>query len=242
MELLGDVAAWLTDPAQWSGRNGIPARTLEHLQLSVIPTLLAAAIALPPALWLAHRRKGEFLANAIVNLGRAVPSFGIIVFIALMFLRWGFPIQFWPLVAALVALALPPVFTNAYTGIRSVGSGMVESGRGMGLTERQLLLDLELPIAAPLILAGLRIAFVQVIATVPLGAVIGPGGGLGRYIVDGFALGPNGYPRVFGGAILVALLTVAAERGFTALEQMALPSGVKRLMRSEGAADAPGAA
>lgn len=242
MELLGDVVSWFTDAGQWSGTNGIPARTLEHLQLALVSTIVAALIALPPALWLAHHRRGEFVANAVVNLGRAVPSFGIIVVVALLFLRWNFAIEFWPLVVALVALALPPVFTNTYAGVRSVDPSVVESGRGMGFTERQLLLELELPIAAPLLLAGVRIAFVQVIATVPLGAVIGPGGGLGRYIVDGFALGPTGYARVFGGAILVAVLTLLAERAFTLLERLALPVGVQRLLGAQGGADATSAA
>lgn len=232
MELLSEVWVWLTDPAQWSGRNGIPARTLEHLVLSLLATGIAIAVALPPALWLAHRRKGEVLANAVVNIGRAVPSFGIIVVAALLFLRWGWPVEFWAVVVALVALALPPIFTNAYTGIRSVEPSIVESGRGMGFTDSQILRGLELPIAAPIVLAGIRIAFVQVIATVALGAIVGPGGGLGRYIVDGFALGPAGHARVFAGAILVALLTILAERGFTLAERAALPPGIARLLGS----------
>lgn len=232
MEFLADVAAWFTAPEQWSGANSIPSQFLEHLQLSVVGTVVAALLALPPALYLAHRRKAEFVANAVVNIGRAVPSFGIVVLAALLFLTWGVPIRFWATVVALVALALPPIFTNAYAGIRNVDPATVESGRGMGLTDRELLLQLELPIAAPVILAGLRIAWVQVIATATLGAVVSSGGGFGRYIVDGFARGRGGYAEVFGGAVLVALLTIGGERLFNLAERLLLPEGVKRLLGS----------
>lgn len=233
MDFLADVAAWFTAAEQWSGRNAIPARFLEHVQLSVTGTVVAILLALPPALWLAHRRRAEFLANAVVNIGRAVPSFGIIVLAALLFLTWGIPITFWATVVALIALALPPIFTNAYSGIRTVDPATVEAGRGMGLTERELLLELELPIAAPVILAGIRIAWVQVIATAALGAVVSSGGGFGRYIVDGFARGRGGYAEVFAGAVLVALLTIGGERLFNLLERRFLPPGVQRLVTTE---------
>lgn len=233
MSFLADVADWFTAPDQWSGSNSIPSQFLEHLQLSVTGTLVAAALALPPALWLAHRRRAEFLANAVVNVGRAVPSFGIVVLAALLFLTWGVPIRFWATVVALIALALPPIFTNTYAGIRNVDPSTVESGRGMGLTEREVLFELELPIAAPVILAGLRIAWVQVIATATLGAVVSSGGGFGRYIVDGFARGRGGYAEVFGGAVLVALLTIGGERLFNLAERTLLPPGVRRLVTAD---------
>lgn len=235
MAFLADVARWFASPEQWSGSNSIPTRFLEHLQLSVTGTLVGVLLALPPALWLAHRRRGEFTANAVVNLGRAVPSFGIVVLAALLFLTWGIPIRFWATVVALIALALPPIFTNAYAGVRNVDPGTVESARGMGLSERQVLLELELPLAAPVILAGIRIAWVQVIATAALGAVVSSGGGFGRYIIDGFARGRGGYAEVFGGAVLVALLTIAGERAFGLGERLLLPVGVRRLGRPDAA-------
>ncbi|MDX1621824.1 MAG: ABC transporter permease [Nitriliruptorales bacterium] len=242
MSIIVDAYAWLTAAERWSGANGIPARTLEHIELTVVAMVIALVIAVPPALYLAHRRRGEFLASAVVNLGRAIPSFGIVVLAALLFLTWGFGVSFWAIIVALVALALPPIFTNTYAGVRSVDANTVEAARGMGLTEREVLLDVELPMAAPIILAGIRIALVQVIATVPLGAIVGPGGGLGRYVVDGFALGPTGYARVFGGAILIAVLTLLAERAFTLGERAALPSGVQRLVRTEDVAETAPAA
>lgn len=236
MELLAEVIDWFTAPGRWSGNRGIPFRTLEHLQLSVVGTLIAVALSLPPALWLAHRRRGEFLANAVVNIGRAIPSFGIIVVAAFVALRWGQSLRFWPVVMALVLLALPPIFTNAYAGVTGVDRATVEAARGVGFTEGEILRGIELPMATPVILAGIRIAFVQVIATATLGAIVSPGGGLGRYIIDGFARGPAGYAEVFAGAILVAALTVAAEATFSLAERLLLPSGVRRLAATEDVA------
>lgn len=230
MEILTDALAWLTAPEQWSGPNGIPSRTLEHLELSLAAILVAMLLAVPPALYLAHRRKAEFLASAVVNIGRAVPSFGIVVLAALLFLTWSVPIRFWSTVVALIALALPPVFTNTYSAIRNVDAATVEAARGMGLTERQVLFGVELPIGAPVILTGIRVAWAQVLATATLGAVVSSGGGLGRYIVDGFAVGSGGYDEVFGGAVLVAALTIAGDRAFDLAERLTLPAGVRRLI------------
>lgn len=230
MGILTEAWTWLSAPEQWSGPNGIPARTLEHLELSALALLVAVLLAVPPALVLAHKRRAEFLASAVVNTGRAVPSFGIIVLAALLFLTWGIPIRFWATVVALIALALPPIFTNTYSAIRNVDPATVEAARGMGLTERQLLFGVELPIGAPIVLTGIRIAWAQVLATATLGAIIGPGGGLGRYIVDGFAIGSSGYDEVFGGAILVAALTILGDRLFDLTERLVLPVGIRRLL------------
>jgi osmoprotectant transport system permease protein len=237
MEFLLEVVAWFADPARWSGPRGIPYRTFEHLQLSVVATLLAVVVALPPAAWLAHQRRAEFFATAIVNVGRAVPSFGIIVVAALLAIRWGHSVRFWPIVITLVVLALPPIFTNTYTAVRGVDPATVQAARGMGLTEWEIVRGVELPLSTPVMLAGVRIAFVQVIATATLGAIVGPGGGLGRYIIDGFARGVAGRPEVFAGALLVAALTILAEIAFTRGERLLLPEGVGRLVRTEEVAE-----
>ena len=229
-DILTETWAWFTTAEQWSGPDGIPARTLEHLELSLAAIVVAVLLAVPPALVLAHKRRAEFLATAVVNTGRAIPSFGIVVLAALLFLTWGIPVRFWSTVVALVALALPPIFTNTYSAVRNVEPATVEAARGMGLTERQLLLGVELPIAAPVMLTGVRIAWAQVLATATLGAVISSGGGLGRYIVDGFAVGSSGYDQVFAGAILVAILTLLGERAFDLTERLVLPTGIKRLL------------
>jgi osmoprotectant transport system permease protein len=132
-------------------------------------------------------------------------------------------------VAALVALAIPPIFTNAYTAIATVPAETVEAGRGMGLTEDELLWRVEVPVGAPVILAGIRISLIQVLATVPLAAVLSSGGGLGQYVVRGLNLGRGGIAEVFGGALLIAILTLAADGAFSLMERWVLPEGVKRL-------------
>ena len=229
MDFLADVADWFTDPEQWTGTDGIPQRTLDHVWLAVLPTLLAVVIAMPPAIILAHRKIGRFFANALVNIGRAVPSFGILIVAAIFFVRAGASLRFWPAVVALVALAIPPIFTNTYAGIVNVSPALVEAGRGMGFRRREIIGRLEIPVAAPVILAGIEISFVQVIATVPLAAVLSSGGGLGQYIVRGFAQGRGGIVETFAGAVLVALLTVVLQQLFSLGERLLVPTGIRRL-------------
>lgn len=231
IEFVGDVVRWFGD--NWWGVSGVVNRTWEHVQMSVLATAVAAAFAVPPAIYLGHRHRGGFVAVTLVNIGRAVPSFGIVaislpIMIAVAkrvpFIDSG--LGFWPTFVALVALALPPVFTNTYTGVDGVDRELVEAARGMGLTEREVVNKVELPLALPLVVAGLRVAAVQVVATATLGALVA-WGGLGRYIIDGF----NGQDRVqlFAGAILVAVLAVATEGAFALLERFGLPRGVRKL-------------
>jgi osmoprotectant transport system permease protein len=224
-----ELMDWFAQPGRWMGSDGIVPRTVEHLWLAVLATVLAVVLALPIALWLAHLRKGEFVANATVNVGRAIPSFGLLILVFVVFARVGLDLRTWPIVVALVSLAMPPIFTNAYTGIVTVPPETVEAARGMGLTERQILGRIELPVGAPVVLAGIRISFIQVMATVPLGAVVSSGGGLGQYVVRGFAQGAGGRAEVFAGAVLIALLTVGAEWAFARAERLFLPAGVQHI-------------
>ena len=230
IELLAEVGEWIADPGRWTGSDGIPARTLEHLWLAVLSTGIAALVVVPLAVWLAHRRRAEFIANWLANLGRAIPSFGIIILAALLFIEAGVSLRFWPIVVALFALAVPPMFTNSYTAIRTVPEAAVESARGMGMTEREVALRVEVPVGAALIMTGIRIAFIQVIATVPLGAIISSGGGLGQYIVRGFASGVRGHAEVLAGALLVITLTLLAAGALTLLTRVSLAPGVRRLV------------
>jgi osmoprotectant transport system permease protein len=197
------VLAWLTDPAQWSGPDGIPARTLQHLWYSLLATAIAAAIALPIGVFIGHTGRGALFAVNLTNLGRAIPSLGIII---LMFTLVGFGIV--PVLVALTALAVPPIVTNSYIGVRSVDRDVREAAEGMGMRGRQVLWQVELPVAMPLIMAGIRTSTVQVVATATLAAFVGLGG-LGRYLIDG--LSQRDLPQVVGGAILVALLSLLTE-------------------------------
>jgi osmoprotectant transport system permease protein len=168
-------------------------------------------IALPPAMVLGHLKRGGVLAVWLVNIGRAVPSLAIIVLVFPISLQYGFGLGFWPTAVALVLLAIPPIFTNAFTGVRDVDPGTVEAARGMGMQGREVLWGVEIPAALPLIVAGLRVSAVQVVATATLGAYVGFGG-LGAFIVEGFATQNDG--KLLTGAILVALLSLVVELVF----------------------------
>jgi osmoprotectant transport system permease protein len=225
---------WATTADTWTRPgDGLLALLVEHLRLSLTALAIAALIALPPAIWLAHHRKGRVVATVVANAGRAIPSFGILVLVAVLAIERGMSVRFWPIIIALVVLGVPPIFTNAYTGIASVNRELLEAARGQGHTDRQVLRRVELPMGLPLLIDGLRLAAVQIVATTALGAVVGPTGGLGRPIVRGFAsLRGGGDVELVGASLLVALLTIATDRATTALTNATVPVGVRRLGRA----------
>jgi osmoprotectant transport system permease protein len=222
MDTFTQAIRWLTDGSHWSGPDGIPVRTLQHLEISAAAVVIAAAIAVPLGLYIGHTRRLQFLAVSIANIGRSVPSFGILViaYVVVLKIAASFAFGFTPTVIALILLAIPPILTNTYVGVQSVDRGTVEAARGMGMTEREILFQLEVPLSAGLIMAGIRTSAVTVVATATLSALIG-GGTLGRFIVDGFAQGDN--PMLIAGSILVAVLAVLTEVGLGALERAITP-------------------
>jgi osmoprotectant transport system permease protein len=228
MEFLGEVAAWFTDPAHWSGTTGIPNRTFEHVWLSALTVLVGAAVAIPIGLAIGHTGRGAFLAVSVANIGRALPSYSLLL-IFFTFFGVGFATAF----PALLVLTIPPILTSTYVGVKEVDRDMVEAGRGMGMTEMELLRRVELPMAMPVIIAGVRIAAVQVVATATLAALVG-GGALGRFIVDGFGLRQE--DQLVSGAILVALLALATERSFTLLERRVISPGLRTVVSAAPAA------
>jgi osmoprotectant transport system permease protein len=236
MEIFLATLEWLQDPANYSGPNAIAVRLLEHIQISSQSLLLAFAVSLPVGLYIGHRRRFEFLAVTTGNLGRAIPSFGILGMFFIWTFNWPGVLGFWAVFFALFFLAIPPILTNAYVGIKGVDGDTVEAARGMGMTERDVLLRLELPLALPLIIAGTRTAAVQVVATATLGA-LASWGGLGRYIVDGLATQDR--PQILAGALLVALLAVVTELAFGALERALAPRLSSSRPRSPFARRAP---
>jgi osmoprotectant transport system permease protein len=213
---------WLTDPGNWSGPGGIATRLLEHLEISGTAVAIAVVVAVPAGLVIGHTRRAEFLAVQLANLGRAIPSFAILSVSYLIILQVAPTLAFGfaPTVVAMVALAVPPILTNTYVGVQQVDRDDVDAARGMGMTGMQVLRTLEVPLAAPLIVAGCRVAAVQVVATATLAALIG-GGGLGRFIVDGFAT--QDHAEMVGGAILVAALAVATEGAFGLVARATAP-------------------
>lgn len=231
METILSTFEWFGDPANWSGSRGIPTRLLEHLQLSFIPVILALIPALGIGLYIGHQRRFEFISINAANLGRAIPSFAWLALLFPLQLRLGLGLSSWATVVALFFLAIPPILTNTHVGVREVDGDLVEAARGMGMSGGQILRSIELPLAVPFIVAGIRTSLVQVIATATLAALVA-GGGLGRFIVDGFALGINGQDQLLGGAILVAVLAIVAEVGFAFLERRVSPKTTSQRGRS----------
>jgi osmoprotectant transport system permease protein len=211
VNVFGDAWDWFADGANWSGESGVWNRLTEHVVLTVVCVLTAVAIALPLALWLGHLGKGGSLAINISNIGRAIPTFAVLVLLGLSPIGMGDTAT----IIALVLFAIPPVLTNAYVGMRGVDRDVVEASRGMGMTGSQMLFRVELPLALPLIMTGIRTCAVQVVATATLAALVA-GGGLGRIVTAGFDLQDNG--QVVAGAILVAVLALVVE-GLFALAQ-----------------------
>jgi osmoprotectant transport system permease protein len=218
VNVVNEVIAWLTDPAQWSGPEGIPVRTLQHLWYSLLATAIAAAIALPIGVLIGHTGRGAVFVVNLTNLGRAIPTLGIII---LVFTLAGFGIV--PVLVALTALAVPPIVTNSYIGVRSVDREVREAAEGMGMRGRQVLWKVELPVAMPLIMAGIRTSTVQVVATATLAAFVGLGG-LGRYLIDG--LSQRDLPQVVGGAILVAVLSLLTELALGRVQALVVSRGL----------------
>ena len=189
-----------------------------HFSVSMVALLVACVVALPLALWLGHIGRGQFLAISVANIGRAVPSLAIIAFFV-AFLGTGFT----NVCFALVLLAVPPILTNTYVGVRQVDPDLIDAARGQGFSGAQIVRSIELPLALPTIFGGIRIAAVFVIAT----ATIAPLEGydtLGTPIISYNVYGSSGQ---LGAAIVVAVLALAADAGFGALQRLVTPKGLK---------------
>jgi osmoprotectant transport system permease protein len=218
---LQDLAAWLADPSHWTGTQGVPNRLLEHVGLSAAAVGLACLVAVPLALWLGHTGRGGSVAVNLANAGRAVPTFAVLVLLAIG------PLGFGPqsTIAALVLFAVPPILVNGYVGMREVDRDVVEAARGVGLSPLQVVRTVELPLAVPLLLNGIRLAAVQTIATATIAALVA-GGGLGAIILLGF--GTQDQAAVLAGALLVAALALATELVFVLLARRVDPLARRR--------------
>ncbi|MBW8737765.1 MAG: ABC transporter permease subunit [Streptomyces turgidiscabies] len=183
-ELITNLGAWLTSGTQWSGYDGIAHRLAEHLQYSLLATLIAAAIGLPLGLLIGHTGRGAFIAINLSSFGRALPTVGLVV---LVFLASG--LSMWPVYIALVALAVPSIVTNTYAGMTAVDPDVKDAARGQGMRWHPL-------------------ALIQVVATATIAAYVSFGG-LGRYVLDGLA--QRDLVQVMGGAVLVAVVAIALD-------------------------------
>ena len=223
MAFLVSVVRWMADPARWQGSDGIPWRVGEHLLMSATALAIAVVVALPLGILLGHTGRGAALVVNVTNVGRALPSLAVMALALPLAFRLGLGLGFWPTVVTLVPLGLPLVLLNSYAAVRAVDRDAVEVARGLGMRGWQVLRLVELPLAAPVILDGVRNAAVTIVATATLGALVASGG-LGRYIVDGLAR--QEYERLFAGALLVSLLAVATEATFGVVAKLSKRKGV----------------
>jgi osmoprotectant transport system permease protein len=221
------IVAYLTNPASYEGRFAFQTLLRQHVWYTVVATAIAAGIAIPAGLWVGHRGRGETAVVAIANIGRAVPDLGIIFLVGFFVAA----LSTIPIYVALVGLAIPPVLVNTYVGIRQVDPDARDAAVGAGMNGWQVLSRVELPLAVPLIMTGVRTAAVQVVATATLAGFVGLGG-MGRLIFDGFAAGFTrgdrpGLGRILIGSIVVALLAVLAELLLGRIERALTPRGLR---------------
>jgi osmoprotectant transport system permease protein len=203
---------------QVGGLDQVGDLMLRHIWVSAAALGVGLAVALPLGTYLGHRGRGEALAVAVGNAGRAIPEL-VLIAVLVAFVGTGFV----NVTIALSILAIPPILTNTFVGIRQVDRGAVEAARGVGMTERDIALRVELPLAAPTIMTGVRTGAINVIAT----ATIAPLAGtltLGDFILSRNVYGDEG---VLAGAILVAALALTVELALAALQSALTPTGVK---------------
>jgi osmoprotectant transport system permease protein len=236
MTVFGDTWRYLTDGANWRGDGGMLDLLLQQLLLSFSALALAMLVGLPIALWLGHLGRGGFLAINISNIGRAVPTFALLA----LFVTADFPgrSEFGPFgragLATLIALtlfALPPIITNSYVAVREVPADVRQAADGMGMTGRQKFFRVELPLALPLVMSGVRLALVQVWATATIAALVA-GPGLGRVITDGFFR--TNYGKGLAGAVVVALVALALELAAAAAQRALDPTPRESSRNREG--------
>lgn len=237
--MIGEVVAWFQDPVNWRGEDGVWNRLIEHSLLTLTATLVAVLIGLPIAVWLGHIGRGGVLAVNISNVGRAVPTFAVLLLLSIA-LPFGtddlgpYGRAGLATLIALVLFALPPIITNAYVGVREVDKDTVEAARGMGMQDGQLLRRVELPLGLPLILAGVRLAVVQVWATATIAALVA-GPGLGRIITLGFRR--QDVTEVVAGALIVGVIALLLEGAMVGLQRLFGP--VARARRSQAPSAPP---
>ena len=225
MSFFGFAWDWVTQAANWRGPGSIPHQVLAHLGYSGLSLLIAALIAIPLGVAIGHTGRGAVFVVNLANAWRAIPTLGLLILLAVLL---GFSSLTW--LVPLVVLGIPPILVNTYEGVAGVDRDVKDAARGAGMSTWQQVTRVEVPIASPLILVGLRTAAIFLVATATIAAYIGLGG-LGRYIVDGLA--SDQYGPVAGGALLVIILAILVLALFAGLNRLIVPTGLRRQRRTE---------
>lgn len=242
--MIVDILQWLVSAEEWSGDGGILVRLLEHIAYTLLVIVLAGLVAIPAGLWIGHTGRGRWMVT-LANALRAIPTLGLLFALTLVLLPRlpGASAFVVPSVAVLVLLAIPPILSGTYSGVESADPAALDAAKGMGMTGRQVLRSVEVPIALPLLISGIRAAVLQVVATATIAAYVGLGG-LGRYLIDGLAI--SDYVSTAGGALLVAFLALALDAPFALIGRYVVSPGLtgrtRRVPRSTDPVPAGGTA
>jgi len=217
--VIDDVWTFLTSPARWQGSDGFAVRILEHLEYVGAALLAAFLIGFPLGLLIGHTNRGVAVAVNAVNASRSLPSLGLLTLVVL-FSGLGRA----PVLVALTVLAVPPILNATYAGVHGVDKAAVSAARGMGMTELQVLWQVELPVALPLVWSGIRSATLQTVATATIAAYVALGG-LGRYVIDGFAV--RQFDEMLAGAVLVSLLAIVLDLALALATRLSVSPGLQ---------------
>ncbi|NNU28053.1 ABC transporter permease [Isoptericola sediminis] len=220
MDLFADAIAWIFSPEAQSGSLPLSEAIWTHLAFTFVSVLIAAAVAVPAGWLVGHTGRGREAAVALSGAARAVPSFGLVLLLVLVF---GVTHKVGASTTAFVLLAIPPILAGAYSGVEAVERRVVDGARAVGMTSRQVLGKVEIPLGLPLLIGGLRSATLQVVATVTLAGYVGSWG-LGFYIVQGIQI--RDFAQILGAALVIVVLAVVLDLLFALLERAVVPHGV----------------
>ena len=220
MNLFSDAIAWIFSPDRQTGALPLSEAIWTHLAFTFVSVLIAAVIAVPAGWLIGHTGRGREIAVALSGAARAVPSFGLVLLLVLVF---GVTHKIAASTTAFVLLAIPPILAGAYAGIEAVERRVVDGARSVGMTPRQVLFQAEVPLGLPLLIGGLRSATLQVVATVTLAGYVG-NWGLGFYIVQGIQL--RDFSQILGASLVIVVLAVVLDAVFAILQRVVVPRGV----------------
>jgi osmoprotectant transport system permease protein len=237
MTFLLEALAFIFDAESWAGPRGIGMRLLQHLGITGLSILITAVIAVPFGLLIGHTGRGRAFVIGFTGAARALPTFGVLILFVLIGINFGFGLSLGPVIAVLVILAVPPLLAGTYSGVEAVDRQTIDAARAQGMTEWQILKRVELPLALPLLVGGLRSATLQVVATATIAAYVAQGG-LGRFIIEGVQL--RDYERAVIGALLLAALALLLDGLLAVTQRLVTPRGVSRGQTRIGASRTTG--